>query len=217
MRTAALLTVALLCCLSCLAWAGTQESAVVALHVATPAKSPTGPCEQHGFNPCSSFFVAIPPLTEYCAFLIVAKADSLAGIAGLSCGVLTSNIAIDAWLLCADAQSPSAGWPQTGGGNRITWDGDLNCQRGVVSPDGVHALAGVFAIYAYSGDGFLEMTPNYAASESDLLVTDCGSSVSTLQTAGARIGSGTTAGINPCADDVPVTQRTWGRIKQQYD
>lgn len=220
MRTARYLTAALLCLAAIPAWAGTQDDAVVALH-APPIHVGGDPCgvvlEAPFFVACSDYVVHHDALEAWHAWLVVARADSGAGVSELSCGISSSGDTppFVVWFPCADAESPSGAWPDSGSGNRITWNSSTNCQRETIAGDGVYAEAGAFYIYAY-GDGSFAMTPNEAEGETAIVVTDCSGASSELSAPGGRIGFGNVEGYNPCADDVPVTQKTWGRIKQHY-
>ena len=219
MRVARYLTAALLCLASIPAWAGTQDDAVVALHSPTVIVdgSPCARLDSSFYVPCSEFVVQQTVFRVWYAWLVVARADSSAGVSGLSCGVTipTSPHVFVNWYLCADAETPAGSWPDAGTGNRITWNPSTNCQRETYHGDGVYAEAGAFYLYAY-GDAYFAITPNEAEGETAIVVTDCSGASSELSTPGGRIGFGNEEGYNPCADDVPVTQKTWGRIKQQY-
>jgi len=216
-------------------WAGQAESArytnaKIALHLThPPSKSGAAyVCQNESPNtlgiPCSQYVVEGTTGAAYSLYLLVAGADpadtseALAqGTRGLSLGItyngaISQGIDISGWTLCADLEFPND-WPNAGGGNIITW---VNCQNTVISPDGIHAVAGAFSVYAYSSDMFI-ITPNYKALNA-LAVADCsGAQWDVSPTHIARAGFGT-YGCNPCLGcmDDPVLPVTWGQIKNKY-
>ncbi len=213
---------------SCLAvspvLAGTQDNAVVALHDKAPAKKATNTCaiippatapedpNTLGLA-CSDYSVDNAPVFENrSVYVVVARADNTAGIAGVSCGVaVTGAVGVFGWTLCADLDFPNGGWPGSGGGDRITWASVVNCQDTVLGTDGVHAVAGAFYVYAY-GSGTIAITPNNAIPE--FKVADCSAAESEVSSGGGVVGFGSELGFNPCAlPPVPVEQTTWGSIK----
>jgi hypothetical protein len=95
-----------------------------------------------------------------------------------------------------------------------------DCQRTVIYPDGVHAVAGAFYVYAYSPDTF-QITPNNNVSAGpELAVVDCGliPIVTNLSQSlpQAAIGFGGSPGHNPCAGSIPVAPTRWGALKQKF-
>lgn len=214
-RTSCLILFALVCLglLSALpALAGTQDSAVIALH--QQAHQTTKNCTDNSPNgqniPCSNYSVDNAPLNSARdVYLVVAKGDPAAGIQGLVCGLAVSpNVVVNNWYLCADLDfpsfSPAPTWPQNGSGNLITW---VSCQNTVIGSDGVHAVAGYFYMYAY-GNGSVEVTPRNYISAPDFRVADCSASESDITAPGGKIGFGNVLGVNPCSggtvDDPPT-------------
>ena len=197
--------------------AGTQSDAVVALHVSTsPFKG--DPCINGPPSSCSEFVVDEVPIDRNVwAFLLVAMADSTAGVAGVSCGIASGGgLLMGGWNLCADMDNPAGGWLSTGeGGNQISWDPDTNCQRGVREDKGVHTLAGAFPIYAYA-IAWVEITANTTTGPPEYTVTDCMGEVSGISLPGPRVGFATEKGFNPCLSPTPVEPATWTKIKARY-
>jgi hypothetical protein len=164
-------------------------------------------------------------------YLVVARAYPGPGIAGVSCGIsynATSGAGVDVlgWTLCADLEFTNSGlngeWPASGGGNRITWVSTTNCQRTVIDPDGVHAIAGVFYVYAYSEDYFsLDLNQNLQFPE--FAVADCSAQVTYLSVSEPQpyghagcVGFGT-LGWTPCYGGfIPTESMTWGKLKTKY-
>jgi len=201
--------------------AGTQSNAVIALHSAPHLAKVGATC---GFgNPnnqmlsCDFYEVDEQPILEpRDVYLVVVDGLPIPGVAGLSCGVETSALVnISGFVLCADLEAPNGGWPASGGGNRITWNGSTNCQTTVLSTEGVHAVAGAFYVYAY-GDGVLFVTLNNGVDPPELSVADCAGLESDLLVGGGQVGFGSVPGFRPCLIDVPVDPITWGRVKGAF-
>jgi hypothetical protein len=219
---------------------GTQPRAVFALHAVPHVWPPIpgAPCAVgRPTIPCRDYQVTWPILSSTDVYLVVARAYPEPGIAGISCGIRYNpapqrGVDMFGWTLCADLEFTNAGsngeWPASGGGNRITWSLVDACQRTVINPDGVHAIAGAFYLYAYSSDTF-EVTPNWnLAGGWELAVVDCRLNTTYLDyceycTTG-RIGFGPPDDYsnydpyNPCAGTTPIAvqRTTWGGIKAKY-
>jgi len=209
------------------AFAGTQDGAVVALHdqshgkavnVCSDGSIPADPTS-NGID-CFSYSTDNAPTgINRDVYLVVALADPAFGIAGLSCGIsynpaAVAGVDVFAWILCSDLEFPNAGpngsWPASGGGNRITWAAGPNCQNADLNGEGVHAVAGAFYIYAYSDDQMC-VTGNLNLVVPEFKVADCNASESDVLFGGGCVGYGQ-AGYNPC-DDTPVERTSWGAIK----
>jgi hypothetical protein len=206
---------ALVCSFLCAApaFAGTQDGAVVAIH--GPSVFIKGdPCIGYG-PPCTDTDVNLERGWGW-VWLFVGRGDPAAGSASVSCGVsYPEDLLVWDWALCGDFQVSTGAWPDSGTGNRISWDADTNCQLTVLGTDGVHAETGAFYLSSYV-DAFIEVTPNTAEGETALVVTDCSGEESELTTRGGSLGLNNAVGYNPCAEDVPVRGTTWGRLKTQY-
>lgn len=142
------------------------EMPVVALHAqAPPSKAPLT-CTSAPSIPCSQYTTRAETGTGRFVYLVVAQADPLLGVAGLSCGIdydalQGEGVDVISWTLCSDGlefrnSGANGTWPAAGGGNQITW---VTCQHDEIAPDGVHAVAGAFYVYAY-GEDDLSVTPN---------------------------------------------------------
>jgi hypothetical protein len=144
------------------AFAGTQDEAVIALHVKSYELTPTNICP--GNWSAKKGFLSTDPNTKgiSCAdyvtekqsvdaadtkthvYLMVANALPGPGIAGMSCGIAYGpNLKANGWTLCADLQFPNGAWPANGGGNRITWAAGARCQNGSAPSDDTAMSAGV--------------------------------------------------------------------------
>jgi hypothetical protein len=110
------------------------------------------------------------------------------------------------WTSCADGESPSPGWYQEGGSNRIYWNAE-NCRTGEF------AVAGYFYVTAYSADQ-MALVP---VDNGPATVTMCGGDPEPLaETSLGIVGFGGINGCNPCVRDcmyTPAETLTWGRIK----
>ncbi len=233
------LAVGLVCAMPGPAAAGTQDGAVVALHVGPHSKTGDTPCgyaDGEALFPCRDFQTAWPLNTPANVYLIVARGAPDPGVAGASCGILynhgetgqatkSDGVGVDvfAWTLCSWAPwvpglPPEDLFPASGGGIRLVWSPQTDCQTGVVEDEGVHALAGSFYVLAYSDDMF-EITPNRTANPGvdEFQVLDCDNQTTVLpypEAAGVvAFGSGT--GYTPC-QAVPVIPTTWSRLKIRY-
>ena len=214
------------------AFAGTQDNAVLALEVRPHATKSSLVCFKTGgsssLDPvtgnraCNTFTTTGALNIARDMYLVVAKADNVAGIAGVSLGiqydgVASSGIDVFGWSLCSDLDFPNGSWPNSGGGTRITWSAGTNCQRTVLGTMGAHAVAGAFYVYAYSSDTF-KITENKGLAIPELRVADCNASESNINQAKGvgSAGFGANAGCNPCLTDcgiIPVEPTTWGKIK----
>lgn len=215
LRTSVVILVLLLGSVPGLVQAGSQDGAVVAVSGNTKACRPCPVCENSIFPPtaCADFTTSQPTLSGVLILIAVAKADPDSGIAGISFGIEANpTIGIFGWDLCGDQEFSTAGWPSNATGNTVTWNPNTNCQREVFGTEGVQAYTGALYIYAY-GDGALTVTPNFAAGDSVLRVSDCNGAESALSAPGGAVGFGTTPGYTPCSPAVPVEQTTWGKIK----
>jgi hypothetical protein len=173
------------------------------------------------------------------AWLMIANMDEAGGIAGISCGVdwdllFASNSYADmnvAWTRCADLEFPSGSWPAQGGGNRITWAPQTNCQRRQPASGKVTACAGWFYVTGYGGyfieNAYIRITTNNNVPTPELAVSDCAAVETQLPpTAGGWAGwndggcpspgcmvPGCNPYNGPCEPPVPVRETTWGKIK----
>lgn len=238
-----------------------MESAVFAMHykpkfVASKAipnlcDNPATPTEEPNYSPnysnlpCGSYSTYRSPLGSGQVYVVIAKAGA-EGVSAASFGVAyggSTGQGIDpayvTWTSCTDGLSfPNndgvhGDFPQPGGGIRITWNNATSCQSESISNFGVHAVVGVFYVYACSDD-VLRLTPNYnlQGGVPEAAVSNCaGSTTDLVQVWGlqnvlqyhmASVGFGNAWGCNPCQIDgppcgvVPVNPTTWGRMKTMY-
>lgn len=139
------------------------------------------------------------------------------GLAGAQFGihydaVAGSGVDVFTWTLCATLEFVSTGWPDSDGGELLTWDAATACVKNEVG------VAGYFYAGAYSTD-LLKITARPV--DSNMKVADCQSQEITLDPANdggsaSFTAGGTTDGCNPClagCSGVPVESTTWGKIK----
>ncbi len=218
--------------------AGTQDGAVFALCArAHTTKSATTCTTWKPTISCDDYNTEWPVRRTTDVYLVIAQAYAVAGVAGATCGIyynptVAQGVDVFGWTLCADQEFPDAGihgeWPAAGGGNRIVWSADTNCQRAVIADYGVHAVAGAFYLYAYTEDVF-QVTPDWNLGVNPVLaVVDCDGST-TYRCCWSTVGSvgfhavSSYGGCNPCTHsgtdcirDTPVVRSTWGAIKRAY-
>ena len=129
---------------------------------------------------------------------------------GISYDLTTvSGVDVFRWNLCADGETPSAGWFQEGGDNLISWD-EGDC------PADSFEVAGYFYAAASAPSQFALVPPT----ADSVRVTPCGGARIALDpTALGIIGFGGDAGCNPCTADcqyTPVEPTTWSTIKSFF-
>ena len=69
------------------AWAGSQDGAVIALHLQAHPLKGGDPCVMDALC-CSDFVTEGDLFTSYDVYLVVAKGNPQPGVAALSCGIL---------------------------------------------------------------------------------------------------------------------------------
>lgn len=187
----------------------------VLIHLAT--KTTKNACGTRGTVACDQVKTAgalYPNL--YFGYLMVAGADAGPGVGGLQCGIqydaaATSGIDIFSWTLCATLEFVSTGWPNSGGGNLITWDTATKCQR--FEPGGagtgVSAAAGYFYMAAYTPD-MLRVTPRPVDGRAKL--ADCASNEMLLVSGDLGSANFTSAGNVPGVNSCLATGGSTGLV-----
>jgi hypothetical protein len=189
-------------------------------------------------TPCDQYVVSQCPLGPGQVYVVVAGAGN-DGLAAASFGVNYSGsngAGIDPrfilWTPCADGlafpnnDGVHGDFPQPGGGLRITWNAPSSCQFESIVPYGVHAVIGVFYVYAYSDDVFRLTPNNNLQTGHEAAVANCAGIETNLfdvfpvwyvenWTMG-RVGFGAQSGYTPCPRPLPVVTTTWGKMKSTY-
>ena len=214
------------------AYGASHTEAKMALHLTAPAAKITTVCTTESpvtkNIPCSAYVVDGALSTTYAMYLVVAGADPAdtsealgAGIRGLTLGIsyngaTSQGVDVSSWTSCADLDIGANDWPNSGGGNVLTW---AECQTHIVDPNGVHVVVGAFSLYVYSADRF-SITLNNKLGVPALQVADCsGAQWDIDPTHAAQVSfDAAKAGCNPCLTPcpVPVEHATWGKIKSLY-
>ena len=196
------------------AQAGNQLTPKVALHVSATTSKSTTICSTWSPNgkriPCSDYATEGPLGENLLVYMVIAQADTplfSGGVGGISMGIeyngdVGQGVDVFSWTMCADGlQFPNAGprgeWPESGGGNLVTW---LFCQNQRIGNDGMHAVVGAFGLYAYSADQ-LKITPNRNLQSGPFLaLANCSAVEVPLDSifAAGRAGFGV-SGRNPCS------------------
>jgi hypothetical protein len=216
------------------------EAPVFALHLM--AYTSKGQCDSNNPNnlkpplTCDNYVLEGNLDTGYLAYLVVVSpSPEVPNFAGIACGIEYDGthfqgVDVFGWYLCADMEDKTDGggglWPESQGGNQITWDPGENCQDQVLPSNGVHAVAGAFYVFAYTADEF-RVTPNKNLPGGPALsVTDCqGTSwridLKAFGSCTAVASFGGAMSINPCVVPdycqwTPVEAVTWGEIKDRY-
>jgi len=204
--------------------------------------NPATTTEEPNYSPnytntsCRDYVTNRCPLGGGEVYVVVAHAG-IEGVAAASFGVSYEGSAgsgIDpqyvTWTPCADGLSfPNndgvhGDFPQPGGGLRITWNAPGSCANEVLGAEGVHAVVGVFYVYAYSDDVLRLIPNNNLQTGPEVSVADCTGVETRLNDIwGAqytpfflgKVGFGSQFGLNSCFT-YPVSLTTWGKMKSMY-
>jgi len=231
LTTAGAVLIGLLCVsLTGVASAGTLANARVMLHIgpspAVPSAKACLPAQTGVQTDCLDWVTNdtnFPAGSTKRYSLVVTQAVD--GVGGLSCGIEYSGNLFCGFDLCTDGlEFSNNSWPNSGGGNRITW---TTCGATVALPDryavtasGLQVVFGSFYVYSYGGDGFFQVTKNPLSpgpDDDELAVGSCAAQTDFLSSlAGGRIDIGAAGpGYNPCGV-VPTEPATWGDLKNRF-
>lgn len=223
------------------AHAGSNADAKVVLHLASTTTIKV--CTRPEAGPACTDVVTEGGLypTLHFAYVLVADADPVTGVAGVAFGInygsgQSDGVGVDIyiWVLCATLELAhhTPPWPQSGSSTAVTWDNATRCQRNEPGGPGtgVVATVGYFYVGAYSSSSlsagpYLRPTSSYF---NQVVVTDCSPANSIIYDGDAPpdplpLGSvrfsenAVESGYNPCAAAVPVQSTTWSGIKTQMD
>ena len=185
--------------------AGPHANAALALHLEAAGTGDL--CYRARAVPgCMALDTETPLLgVPYFVHVLVEHADATAGVGGAGFGIwYPPSVNVLGWTLCADAETPSSGWPASAAGNLITWT-PADCQHDY-APYGAPATHGLAHL------GYFYMTA-YAPSQVALIrhpvshqavVLDCAGGADDLATripgALGLAGLGGAPGYNPCPE-----------------
>jgi hypothetical protein len=212
------------------AFAASQDNARMALHVqdhatkasltCAGAKPGELGCDSSGPVASSSLNTTGAVGVGYDVYVVALDVDPVSGVAGMVLGIdVDPNVGIFGWTNCGELDFPGNGWPQSGGGDVITWSAGTNCQNAVdpTDPQGDAVVAGgAFYVYAY-GAGVMSITRRNFVPLPDLGLADCSNAESALPlTAAGAAGFGGALGVDPCFSEpsVAVEKTTWGGMKK---
>jgi hypothetical protein len=215
---------------------GDQSQAVVAVHVRAHDTKGLNCADLDPNLRCDSFTTGWPINSPADVYFVVANADPVPGVSGVSLGVQYGNTAgvqtdgqgcdVFGYVSCSDLEytngigDSSTEFPASGGGNRLIWVRTDNCQRHELSPYGVHATVCAFYVYAYGPDHFaVDMNRNLQTPDEFQIVDCSGPALSDMPwpSHAGYVTFGASNGFNPCTSEaVPTVKTTWGRLKNQY-
>jgi hypothetical protein len=158
-------------------------------------------------TPCSQFTTKGDLGEAYNLYMVAVRPNG-EGVGQMGFGIsydgaTGQGVDVRSWTSCADLEFTSGNWPESGSGSRLYWV-STNCQTTVVQPDGVHAVAGVFYVYAYSADSF-QVTKRQQANPPRLTVANCANIEEDIVVSPGRVdfsAGAVSPGYNPC---VPAT------------
>lgn len=219
----ALLAGAALLAISSESFAAANANAKIAVHLMTTATKLQ--CSR-ALVPCQNIVTTrgLYPELSF-AYILVTDGNAAEGISGLQFGIqyngagATDGAGFDvfSWAKCTDLEfiTPTPAWPNSGGGNLMTW---VACQ--VAEPGGagtgVVAVAGYFYCAAYTPD-CLSATPRPVDGAGK--VANCAAQEDIVTGTPSHYGRGcfgTAGGYNPCGLITPVENTTWSQIKSSY-
>ena len=180
-----LVVLSLLLVLNTQSFAGANDNAKIAIHLADiPTGKAPSICNRAPYPPCnvgqSNLDVQGLVGVGYDLYFLVLDGDTTAGVSGASFGIeYGPNLLVGTWTRCATLDFPGGPtgvtWPDSSSGNAIAWDYDAKCQNTAAAGDssgGVTAVLGALYVYAYGNDVFKLTKREYIANP-DFDVVDC--------------------------------------------
>jgi NHL repeat-containing protein len=206
-----------------------SPSSAVMLHI-SPVKSMTTACSEgpHAINEIVTKADANPDgSAQYFVYLLAAPRSLTDGIRGVQLGIQHTGsttaptaLRIVDWRSCSDWEVPDDTWPNSGGGNTLTW---LTCRYGAL------VTVGIFSVTAYApaSMGITGFPPTGVVKTADC---DASEDVSDETIGFDRVGwvsmggagrgldrDGCNPALESCVQQpVPVRPTTWGRVKNLY-
>jgi hypothetical protein len=211
-----------------IAFAGQNEQAAIAVHIAPWAKSddpciePYGPTSNHNIQEelCSA--------PDYWAYVLVCNGSDInpnnpgwpgSGVGGAEFGLQHAGLTITSTAFCSDQQFTEPGYPNSGTGILSAFDVINNCQSDQADigvPNSVIAILEVHEVVA-SGPAQLVITPRPGSGFAK--VADCGAAeddITASVPSHLGIGGFCDTGYDPCFAPTPTEETTWGGVKSLF-
>jgi hypothetical protein len=199
------------------------------LHI-SPVKSPDTAC---GDGPKSTSEIVTEAeskqdgTAQYFVYVLASPRSDLDGLRGVQFGIdhtgstsAPTPLRITDWHACSDIEWPDDTWPNTGGGNTLTW---VSCHFDRLLAVGTFSVTAYapssMAISGFPATGLVKTADCNAAEEvtSETIGFD---RVGWVSMGGAARGldrNGCNPALEACvAQSVPVHPTTWGRVKTLY-
>ena len=205
-------------------------SSAVMLHI-SPISDPATACTSGPSNTGEIVTEAVARqdgTAQYFVYVLAAPANwPVDGLKGVQLGIdhtgssqPNSSLRIWEWRACSDAEWPDDTWPNSGGGNTLTW---ISCQFDQVLAVGTFHVSAYapasMSIAGYPVTGLVK-TANCDAAETVTQQTIGFDRVGWISMGGAAQGLDQN-GCNPMLEScvqapVPARPTTWGRVKSLY-
>ena len=204
-------------------------SSAVMLHI-SPVKDPATACSEgpHSTDEIVTEAAAKADGTaRYFVYVLATPRSEEEGLRGVQFGIehtgstsAPTDLRIVDWHACSDVEWPNDTWPNSGGGNTLTW---VACQFDRLLTVGTFSVTAYapasMAISGYPATGLVK-TANCNAAEETTDETVGLDRVGWVSMGGAARGldqNGCNPAIESClAQQVPVRPTTWGRVKSLY-
>ena len=155
--------------------------------------------------------------TSYDAYHVLLDVDPKTGVLGVNFGISYSeSIRSFGWESCGDMELPRDGWPESGGGNLISF-AECQSEGMATDPEGdAGVVLGTIYMYAYS-DGIYQITESPNPTDRNFEYVDCEGTEHGLREfisggwVGFGIFRGRGCGLPLCS---AVERNTWGNVKR---
>lgn len=236
--------------LASVAFAGANADAGVSLHISSPpVKATNCSADAPDFKGAGGKKIDTKGLPcfqgqtgEFDVWVLVCNGSDSLGVAGVEFGLeydgaTGSGVDVFGWTRCGDLDFDSGGFPESGGGNIVTWVTPENCQNTNAEvkgggkdsegnsglqevPNSVIAVAGVLRVFVWGSD-VMEVTARPVSGK--LAVANCFAAEDDLTDAvvprgGIAAFCSNFNGYNFCSGGAlaGTTETTWGNIKTLY-
>jgi len=204
-------------------------SSAVMLHI-SPVKEPDMACSEgpHSTNEIVTEAESRQDGTaQYFVYVLASPRSTVDGLRGVQLGIdhtgstsAPTALRITDWRACSDEEWPTDTWPNSSGGNTLTW---VDCHFDRILTVGTFSVTAYapssMAISGYPATGLVK-TANCNAAEEVTSETVGLDRVGWVSMGGAARGldrNGCNPALESCiAQPVPVHPTTWGRVKSLY-